>query len=275
MLNMYRGKFLLRTVANPPVDMGEALTSVTEGKSDAYWSPSGKLFTFVSFDFAAIKALGAEGEGDRHNGDLKPGAQVLIADSDGKTISDPPRVLVPRKAGFTSYYPSISDDDALVAYNQSDCKGLSKAAPYGQDPCDGYDDVTTTLNLVSTKGGAPIELGHAGGAANSGNSWPRWSPDHGTFRGKKLYWLAFSSRRPYGAMFNQVNGTDIQGAINGSHPQLWFAAVYAPEDNPGADPSFAAIWLPGQNPMQTDPHANQPNGNHVPVWVKKVVVVVK
>jgi len=184
-------------------------------------------------------------------------------------------VLVPRKDGFTSYYPSVSDDDALVVFNQSDCAGLFKSAPYGQDPCDGYDDVTTTLNLISPKGGTPIVLARAGGAANSGNSWPRWSPDHGTFRGKRLYWLAFSSRRPYGLMFNQVNGGDIQGAINNSHPQLWFAAVYAPEDNPQGDPSFAGIWLPGQNPLQTDPQANQPNGNHVPVWVKKVVTIVK
>ncbi|HEY2900768.1 MAG TPA: hypothetical protein VGL59_09350 [Polyangia bacterium] len=275
-LNMYRGKFLLRTVADPPVNIGEALTSVTEAKSDPFWSPSGKLFTFVSFDFAALTAasLGPPGEVNRKNGDLKTGAQILIADSDGKTITDPPRVLVPRKAGFTSYYPSISDDDALVAFNQSDCKGLSKGAPYGQDPCDGYDDISATLNVISAKGGTPISLARASGAANGDNSWPRWSPDHGTFRGKRLYWLAFSSRRPYGLQFNPMT-TDVQGSINNSHPQLWFAAVYAPDDNPQGDPSFAAIWLPGQNPMQMDPRANQPNGNHVPVWVKKVVVVIK
>src|SRR5258708_3424082 len=41
MLNMYPGKFLLRTVANPPRTMAETLTSVTEGKSDPYWSPTG------------------------------------------------------------------------------------------------------------------------------------------------------------------------------------------------------------------------------------------
>ena len=276
MLNMYRGKFLLRSVANPPVDMGEALTSITEGKSDPFWSPSGKLFTFVSFDFTAVKDASLGGiAANRHNGDLKTGAQILITDSDGKMISEPARVLVPRKDGVTSYYPSISDDDTLVVFNQSDCSGLVKNnAGYGQDPCDGYDDVSTTLNVVNTKGGAPIVLARAGGAVNSGNSWPRWSPDHGTFRNKKLYWLAFSSRRPYGLQFNQVTA-DIQGSVNNSRPQLWFAAVYAPNDNPMGDPSFAAIWLPGQNPLQMDPHANQPNGNHVPVWVKKVVVVVK
>ncbi|HVR63455.1 MAG TPA: hypothetical protein VMU50_16255, partial [Polyangia bacterium] len=141
MLNMYRGKFLLRSVADPPADMGEALASITGAKSDPYWSPSGKLFTFVSFDFAAIKpaSLGGPGEANRHNGDLKTGAQILIADSNGKTIAEPARVLVPRKDGFTSYYPSVSDDDALVVFNQSDCAGLFKSAPYGQDPCDGYD----------------------------------------------------------------------------------------------------------------------------------------
>ena len=79
---------------------------------------------------------------------------------------------------------------------------------------------------------------------------------------------------PY-AKRQQGTSAEDQGSINNSHPQLWFAAVYAPENNQQGDPSFAAIWLPGQNPTQMDPRSAQPSGNHVPVWVEKVVDIVK
>jgi hypothetical protein len=261
MVQMFRGKFHLRGTDGPlPMDFGEQLASIAENKSDASWSPDGKLFAFASFDPKAIANPGDEKY--RQDSDMKTGAQLWITDSDDLTISEPARPLVPRKPGFTSYYPSISDDDALVVFNQSDCSAPSGQTQYGVGPCDSYDDVSATLNAVSTKGGASVPLARANGAALSGNSWPRWSPDHGLFRGKKLYWVAFSSRRPYGLQVNQ------QG-FQQSHPQLWFAAVTVADDIAGAgDPSFAAIWLPGQNPDQASP-----NGSHVPVWVEHVVVI--
>jgi hypothetical protein len=107
--------------------------------------------------------------------------------------------------------------------------------------------------------------------ANSGtmpydNSWPRWSPDNGTFRGTKLYWLAFSSRRPYGL---QVNN----GATMSTKPQLWFAAVLVGGELT-LDPSSPPVWLPNQNPTPVGQLPNQtPTGNHVPQWVKVAVPI--
>jgi hypothetical protein len=76
------------------------------------------------------------------------------------------------------------------------------------------------------------------------------------FRGKPLYWVAFSSQRPYGLR--------LAGATDGSAvPQLWFAAVVL---NENGDPSFAPVWLPGQNS-----DIAHPTGNHVPQWVTKAV----
>jgi WD40-like Beta Propeller Repeat len=260
MVQMFRGKFRLRSTDAVPMDLGEQLTSIKENKSDGSWSPDGKLFAFDSFDPSAIVNPGDEKY--RQDSDMKTGAQLWITDSDDMTLADPPRPLVARKAGFTSYYPSISDDDALVVFNQSDCSAPSGATQYGIGPCDSYDDLSASLNVISTKGGTPATLTRANGAALSGNSWPRWSPDHGMFRGKKLYWVAFSSRRPYGLQVNQKG-------YQQSNPQLWFAAVSAADEFSGAnDPSFAAIWLPGQNPNQASP-----NGSHVPVWVETVVVI--
>jgi hypothetical protein len=93
----------------------------------------------------------------------------------------------------------------------------------------------------------------------SSNSWPRWSPDNGIFRGQKLYWLAFSSRRAYGLQVNSV-GTSAK-------PQLWFAAILVGNEF-ATDPSRAPVWLPDQNLS-----VELPTGNHVPQWVKFVVPI--
>lgn len=261
MVNMYRGKFSLRSVETVPMDLGAVLPSVTENKTDGFWSSDGKLFAFATFDPTSL-VLPLAAEPNRNNSDTKTGAQIQIADSDGMTISDSPRVLVPRAAGVTSYYPSISDDNVAVVFNQSDCQGPPGVTGYGQGACDGYDDLSATLNVVLAAGSPVTPLTRANGSPTSGNSWPRWSPDHGTFRGAKLYWVAFSSRRPYGLQVNQAGTAQ-------SKPQLWFAAVSAMGDF-ATDSSFAAIWLPGQNLDQA-----LPNGNHVPNWVKQVVTIIQ
>ncbi len=113
-----------------------------------------------------------------------------------------------------------------------------------------------------------MRLDNANGIVNGNvtsysNSWPRFSPDVGTFRGQTLYWVAFSSRRPYGVQLN-TNG------ITQSQPQLWFTGVTVGQEFTVGDPSHAPVWLPGQNPMQGAAY-----GNHVPQWVKVAIVIDK
>ncbi|CAN5716539.1 hypothetical protein BH11MYX2_BH11MYX2_32730 [soil metagenome] len=72
-----------------------------------------------------------------------------------------------------------------------------------------------------------------------------------------------SSRRPYGlSLTRSTNDT--------AKPQLWFAAVAVDANGaaPTADPSFAPIWLPHQ-----DPNLAGPRGNHTPAWTSKVVTI--
>ena len=118
------------------------------------------------------------------------------------------RDSVPRVSGATEYYPAVSDDSAFVVFNESSCSGppTSSNDGYGSSPCDGYDDPSARLRLISSKGGTPAELDRASGRTSGwptadtwANSWSRFSPQHGTFQGKTLYWVTFSSRRPYGA----------------------------------------------------------------------------
>ena len=109
-------------------------------------------------------------------------------------------------------------------------------------------------------------LMRANGNGAYDNSWPRFAPDKGRFRGNDLYWVAFSSRRPYGVQLNTGVGTTTK-------PQLWFAAVLIGQETV-LDPSSPPVWLPNQNPTPLGALPNSlPTGNHVPQWVKVAVEI--
>jgi WD40-like Beta Propeller Repeat len=241
-------------------------------QSDPFWSHDGKYLVYTSFN--------TPGPADTYDvggldGDLKTGGQIAIADATTESITDDASVLVPRQSGYTDYYPCVSEDSNFVVYNQSSCGSnpmatdvaYDGAGAYGGQVCDGYDDSTAKLWWVSTGGTGNIRLDNANGGDNVyDNSWPRFSPDVGTFRGQTLYWIAFSSRRPYGAQLN------TSGLLS-SQPQLWFAAVTVGELTP-TDPSWSPVWLPGQNTTQANPGGNAtPVGNHVPQWVRVAIVI--
>jgi hypothetical protein len=277
MVSMYKSKLYFNTVAvngtsATIAESGLALptsaTAIDPYQSDPFWSHDGSLLVYTSFNTAA--AASTQGNPGGLNGDLKTGGQIAIADATPEAVTDDARVLVPRVSGTTSYYPCVSEDSSYVVFNESDCGGDPTAtdinyngtAGYGTGVCDGYDDSSAKLWWVSASGGAGVRLDNAnGGSANYDNSWPRFGPDVGSFRGRKLYWVAFSSRRPYGVQNNTA------GLLT-SQPQLWFAAVTPGQVNVG-DPSFAPVWLPGQNPMGN----GNAYGNHVPQWVKVAITL--
>ena len=256
LINEFHGKLLLRSADAMLTDVAELFAADTmEPKSHPFWSPTGDSIAFVSFDFTASATVPAP------TGDLVENAQIWIAPSDGMTATGPAKVLVPRAAGKSSYYPAISDDGKFVVFNQSSCTAPMNIGSWGSGPCDGYSDLSARLMVVPAAGGTPVDLGRANGEGNLTNSWPRWSPDHGEFNKQQIYWVAFASRRAYGLRL--VGASDTE-------PQLWFAAVRA---NPGQplemDPSFAPVWLPQQNDDMT-----HPTGNHTPQWVQKIVKIV-
>ena len=271
MVNMYMSKLYQSTVAIS----GTSATATRTGAvvptyvsnvdpyvSDPFWSHDGKLFAFTSFNMAA--PADATGNPQGLNGDLKTGGAIGIATASATGVNDDAKTLVGRGSNLSNYYPCISEDSRFVVFNQSTCGSNPDpvGGGYGTGSCDGYDDSSAKLWWVSSSGGTTTRLDNAnGGSNNYDNSWPRFSPDVGSFRGRNLYWVAFSSRRPYGV---QVNTTST---ISQTQPQLWFSGVSDGELNLG-DPSYAPVWLPGQNPMQTTPF-----GNHVPQWVKVAIKI--
>ena len=121
--------------------MGAILPSWTRGyASDPFWSQDGSLFAFTSFDQPNIGLYNTDGL----NGDMKKRGKIAIATADANGIHDDAHELVPRQNSVTSFYPSISNDNKLVVFNQSTCgtdPDLNRAATdYGNQSCDGYDD---------------------------------------------------------------------------------------------------------------------------------------
>jgi hypothetical protein len=264
----------MATIAQTGLALPTSAAKLDSYQSDPFWSHDGSHLVYTSFSTA--------GPADTYNvggldGDLKTGGQIAIADATPSSITDDASILVPRQAGYTDYYPCVSEDSNYVVYNQSSCGSNPAAADvaydgpnaYGSEVCDGYDDSTAKLWWASISGAGNVSLDNAnGGSNNYDNSWPRFSPDVSTFRGKTLYWIAFSSRRPYGGQLN------TSGLLS-SQPQLWFAGVTSSEINVG-DPSWAPVWLPGQNNTAANPGGNaSPAGNHVPQWVKFAIVIDK
>ena len=270
MVNMYKSGLILHGTTASLANQGMVVPSWTETfKTDPFWSQSGKFFAFTSFMQPDIGLYNPTGT----NGDMKRGGQIVIATAGATSINDDAHVLVPREANVTKYYPAISNDDKLVVYNQSTCNGdidlytNGTVGAYGAQTCDGYDDSTATLWVTSPEGMRPVRLDAANGSSQTNdNSWPRWSPDNGQFRGSRLYWLAFSSRRPYGLQVNT-------GAPLTTKPQLWFAAVVIGASELFGDPSYAPVWLPNQNPPVGTIPNQVPTGNHVPQWVKVAVQI--
>jgi hypothetical protein len=94
--------------------------------------------------------------------------------------------------GYWEFYPVISPDDALLAFNRS------LPVPGG----DSYDEPNAEVFVVPAGGGTPVRLEGNDPPACTGksspgltNSWPRWAPSAGSHGGKRYYWVVFSSKR--------------------------------------------------------------------------------
>ncbi|MCK5795634.1 MAG: hypothetical protein KAI47_00510, partial [Deltaproteobacteria bacterium] len=119
-----------------------------------------------------------------------------------------------------------------------------------------YDapDASLWMIPVDDKGG-PVLLKSANNPNNVtgsyGNSWPKFAPFVQTYKGRKLMWLTFSSRRDYGLRL-----------VGKGQAQIWMTAIDVGRAEMSTDPSYPAFWLPFQ-----DIHT----GNHIAQWTAQVV----
>jgi len=142
-----------------------------------------------------------------------------------------PEVLVPAGGGMdNNFFPRYSPNGQFLAFVKS--VGKSK------------DQLTSELYLVDADGGTPRLLtranrrvGPADDVLGQANTMPTWAPS--THAGTQ--WLAFSSVRSYGKV--PVGGD-----------QLWVVAIDTAAP-PTEDASYAAFWLPLQDPAERNHRA--------------------
>ncbi len=200
---------------------GTGVTTVVNNATMPDWSPDGGRIVFARAGQAAPAA----------NPGVASGSIVQV--QVGAWSSTQTLVAA---ANDNNYYPAYSPDGDWVVYDKS------------ANASDSFDQADARLWVVSAAGGAaPVQLANAS-PAPGGDSWPKWSPVPHTYQAGPIHWLTFSSRRAYG----------LRG---GGTAQIWMVGFDPQRAAVGLDPSFAAFWLPFQDPA---------SGNHIAQWVEHV-----
>lgn len=217
---------------------GRFLLGTANGALMLWDAPSGTFLWEVAVDGSGTHVDWSP-DGDRVAFTYVPGSlesdwafsassAIAVMDHLGDGTFGAPQVVYTPPTDQKAYYPSWSPDGEWIAFNVSSE--------------DAYDDTTAEVWVVSGDGGKGIRLDQANLGADLTNSWPRWAP----LPDDDVLWLTFASRRDYGRV---VAGT----------PQIWVAGFDPEKARAGADPSWPAFWLPGQDAAQ---------GNHIPVWTQ-------
>jgi hypothetical protein len=221
-----------------------ARTGDKRGAAAPSWSHDGSFIVYTSTDSEKSGRLGS-GVADLYRVDFNGRAGGMATAIDGAA-----------DAATAEYYPALSGDDRLIAYNSIPQATASVSHPAignaGSQSWDGmYAQPATEVFVVPASGGKPTRLQAndppaCAGAASPGinNSWPKWSPEPTPANGKTYYWLIFSSWRD-GA--HAPNMTPIA--------QLYITGVVV--DGAGAVSTYGAIYLWNQ-PATTS--------NHTPAW---------
>jgi len=221
-----------------------ARTGDTRGAAAPAWSHDGTFIVYTSTDAEKSGRLGS-GVADLYR--VPFGARA-----GGQAIP----VMGAADAAVAEYYPALSGDDQLIAYNSIPQAAASASHPaignVGSQSWDGmYAQPATEVFVVPATGGKATRLAAndppaCAGAASPGinNSWPKWSPESHQSGGKTYYWLIFSSWR------------DGARAANMSPiAQLYMTGVVM--DAQGGLETHGAVYLWNQ-PATTS--------NHTPAW---------
>lgn len=152
------------------------------------------------------------------------------------------------------FFPSYSQDGALIVFNaaRASWREFGNARTAGQ-----------RLMLTEPNGAWNVDLAKLNGPADYDITWPHWAPASGT----DFYWIVFASERDYGHKITGANtapGCKANGVTQCK--QIWIGAISKLKVDGKQDPSFAPVWMPGQDidannisPYWTVPTSSIPN----------------
>lgn len=237
---------------------GEARAAVTPE-----WSQDGSFIVYVSTD-------------NTPNG--HPGYDAQVADlysvpfngKSGGSVAPIPGASDP---DVYEYWPSLSPDDALVAFNRAPQRNASNC-PAPSCPDGPYYNRFAEINVIPVDGGTPTRLvandpvGCAGDVPADGliNSWPKWSPKALSIGGKTYYFVIFSSARSYPGSFDIPKSPFTPPTLDTRSSQLYMAAVVR-DDATGALTSYPGLYLWNQNRVAVgDTVVDSQSSNLTPAW---------
>ena len=249
------------------------------------WSLDGTSVVFV-----VPTAVASWDSGLRSDDDHVFGGSLYTSLYAGSGKFGAPTVLV-ASHGENDYYPSFSPDApaSFVVFDRapldmtvSTLTGCSGTPPKAVCPNDSFANPAARLMLVpSSPGATAVDLANANGspvniASALSNSYPRFAPFVQSYKGKKLYWVTFSSTRDYALrVLNHKDGMypcypsdsyEWPGSVHANlpdvscqHPQLWMAPILVdPSGTVTSDPSGVAFWIPYQDAT---------SHNHLASWM--------
>ena len=165
----------------------------------------------------------------------------------------PIQQLVPNATGAANYYPSWSPDSQWILFTRT--AGNS------------YSEPTAEAWVVKADGSQPpIQLMTADTTGTGlTNSWARWAPFPQTYgpNDEALYYITFSSTRPYGVIPLTPSGYYDASGTEEMDPQIWMAPFFPDRATSGQDPSGPAFRMPFQTLAA---------GNHIAQWADAVVI---
>lgn len=133
------------------------------------------------------------------------------------------------------FFPSYSPDGAVIVLDaaRSAWRNFVNARSAGQ-----------RLMLAEPTGKWQVDLANLNGTGDLDVTWPHWAPT----TSKDYYWVVFSSERDYG---HKLTAASTNPACVGNGvtqcKQIWIGAIDKTKLKGAGDPSFAPVWMPGQD----------------------------
>ncbi|MGE5183870.1 MAG: TolB family protein [Acidobacteriota bacterium] len=160
----------------------------------------------------------------------------------GMHVFGPPQVIVPNPQTLSNgtytnfFFPSFSPDGQLIVLD---------AARSAWRDSNGAKAVGSRLMLADAAGAWVTDLtAMNGGFVDYDTTWAHWAPTASS----DFYWIVFSSERDYGHELTAANTNPACKNVGVTQcKQIWIGAIARNKLTGAIDPSFAPMWLPGQD----------------------------